>query len=137
MKNSATEESARIVFCLALALLACHEIDAVARREWRMLIFLDRLDDADGLKAFMLIHIPLFTALFWLTAHPSTHVRFASQLGVDAFLAIHAILHFSLSGHALYEFEPPVETITVYGGAAAGVVHATLLLARRRKWRRA
>lgn len=132
MRNGAIEELARVVFCLALALLACHELDAVARREWRMLPVFDRLDDDAGQKAFALAHIPLFTGLFWLAAHPSARLRIACQLAVDAFLVFHAALHFSLSGDRLYEFEPPVETITVYGGAAAGIVHAALLRGSQR-----
>ena len=117
------------LFFLGLSLLACHELDAVARHEWRLLSILSLLEDEAGFVAFVLAHVPLFAALFWLTAHDSPRVRWRSRLAVDVFLVIHAGLHYSLSGHSLYEFEPPIETITVYGGALVGACHA--ILARR------
>ena len=112
------------LFFLGLSLLACHELDAVARHEWRLMVVLERLDDETGFLAFVLGHVPAFAALFWLTAHDSPRVRWWSRLVVDVFLVVHAGLHYSMSGDPLYEFRPPVETITVYGGAVVGMWHA-------------
>ena len=114
------------LFFLGLSLLACHELDAVARHEWRLLPILSMLDDEAGLVAFVLAHVPAFAALFWLTAHDSPPIRWWSRLVVDLFLIVHAGLHFSLSGSPLYEFHPPVETITVYGAAVVGACHAVI-----------
>ncbi len=115
-----------LVFYLGLALLACHELDAVARHEWRLLPILGSLDDDVGSILFILFHIPIFTFLFWATGHRSKTIRRRSQMGVDAFLVAHGVAHFAMSGHALYEFEGAVETITVYGGALIGAAHGGL-----------
>lgn len=114
------------LFYLGLALLVCHELDAVFRQEWRILPGLNLLQDGSGRTVFILIHIPAFVALFWLTGHISDVIRKRSQLGVDVFLIGHAVVHFMMSGHELYEFEPPVETITIYGGALMGFLHAVV-----------
>ena len=116
------------LFYVALALLACHELDAVARHEWRLLPILSSLDDDTGMAVFVLLHIPLFAVLFLLTGHRDTKIRRRSQLGIDAFLIVHAIGHFAMSGHERYEFTAPVETITIYGGAIIGAFHAWLEL---------
>jgi len=119
------------LFYLGLALLSCHELDAVARHEWRLLPGLNLLDDGAGQAAFVLLHVPVFALLFWLTGHRTDTVRRRSQLAVDAFLVLHAVAHFALSGHELYEFQGPVAAITIYGGALVGAVHAGLALLRR------
>ncbi len=116
-----------VLFYLGLALLTCHELDAVARHEWRLLPGLNGLDDELVVTAFVLLHIPIFVALFWLSGHRSDTVRLRSQLAIDAFLLIHALMHFAMADHALYEFSPPVETITIYGGALVGLTHAILV----------
>ncbi|WP_162789477.1 DUF6713 family protein [Altererythrobacter sp. ZODW24] len=119
-------------FYLGLALLVCHELDAVFRHEWHLLPGLSQLQDGPARTIFILIHIPTFVALFWLTGHESEAIRKRSQLGLDAFLIGHAALHLSMSGHDLYEFEPPVETITVYGGALVGLMHSIICVKTRR-----
>lgn len=119
------------LYSLVLALLACHELDAVARHEWRLLPGLSGLNDHDGLIAFVLLHIPAFALLFWANGHPAQSVRWRSQMVVDLFVIVHAIIHFSLNGHPQYEFEPPIETITVFGAAFFGALHALLLIKLR------
>ena len=47
-----------ILFYLGFSLLACHELDAVARHEWRLLPVLNKLNDDSGLIVFVLLHIP-------------------------------------------------------------------------------
>lgn len=123
-----------LLFYVGLALFACHELDAVARYEWRLLPGLSMLDDDTGQITFVLLHIPLFALLFWLTGHRDDQIRLGGQLSVDVILIVHGLVHFALSGHPLYEFEAPVETITVYGGALVGLFHgATLLVSDPRR----
>jgi len=118
-----------ILFFLGLSLLVCHELDAVFHLEWRLLPVLNVLPDATAQKAFVIAHIPLFTAIFWLVGHRSFVIRRRSRMVVDGFLIVHAAIHFLLSNHELYEFEAPLEGLLVYGGAAVGLSH--LLVARR------
>ncbi len=115
-------------FYLGLSLLVCHELDAVFRHEWRILPGLSLLPDDPARTLFVIIHVPVFVLLFSLTGHVSDIIRKRSQFGVDAFLIGHALVHFVMSGHELYDFEPPVETITVYGGALVGFIHAVCCL---------
>ncbi len=123
----------RLIFYTGLALLATHELDAVARHEWRLLPILSGLDDETGRAAFIMLHVPLFAVLFWLVSHPDPVIERRSQLGLDAFLVLHASIHAALSGHALYEFEGWIESITVYGGAVIGIIHGILLMRHVRR----
>lgn len=117
-----------LLFYAGLALFACHELDAVARHEWRLLPGLSLLDDRNALIAFVLLHIPLFTGLFWLTGHKRRVIRRPSQLVVDGLLIVHAAAHSALSNYNLYEFQAPLEGTLIFGGAAVGAFHATLML---------
>lgn len=128
-------EKLHALFYLGLALFVCHELDAVARHEWMLLPILNQMHDETARNAFILLHIPLFALLFWLTGHRSDVIRLRSQLAIDGFLLVHAVLHLSVSGSETYEFTGPVETITVYGGALIGCVHAFLILRSRSKGR--
>lgn len=119
------------LFCVVLALLATHELDAIARHEWRMLPVLSDLPDLTGRYWFILLHIPLFALLFWLTGHPAPTFRYRMQLLVDGLVIAHGVAHYVLSGHPAYEFQPPVETITVFGAASLAAVHALFLFKLR------
>lgn len=103
---------------LGLACIATHELDAVARKEWRILPLLNRLEDDTAEPVFVVLHIPLFFLIFGLTDR-----RGPARSVFSAAWMIHACAHFLLSGHAEYHFGPPIETVTVYAAAALGVVY--------------
>lgn len=120
----------RLLFWIAFSLLVAHEMDAMVRHEWRLLPgFASISDDTLARDLFTLVHIPAFALLLWLCAKPKTGLRV--QRGIDVFLVLHAIAHAALSGHALYEFVPPVETVTVFGAGIAGAVDLVLTRAGR------
>ncbi len=119
------------VFAVGLALLVCHELDAVARHEWRLLPFLDQLSDDVGRAVFVLLHIPLLVALFWLTGHRTDTIRHRSRVAVDLFLVVHGGLHGLFSAHESYEFTGLVSNLLIYGGSAVGLAHIALSLRNR------
>ena len=121
-----------LLFYFGFALLACHELDAVARHEWRLLPLLNKLNDDSGLIVFVLLHVPAFTLIIWLTGHHTDKIRWWGQIAFDLFLIVHGIAHYLFSGHPLNEFEPPIETITVYGGALIGLTHLAFMSFSRR-----
>lgn len=119
------------LFCLAVALLLGHELDAVGRAEWNLLPVLDGLQQVTAERVFVLLHIPLVWLLLWASFHPSDTIQRRTRVGVCVFLVIHGGLHAAMSGHAQYTFEPPVETITVYGAAVVAAIY--LIVERRRR----
>ena len=104
---------------IAVSLLAVHEMDAMTHAEWALLPGLSALSDKLGRDTFVLLHIPLYIGLFWVLFFVSWKIVAARVF--SAILIIHAIAHFLLSGHELYSFSAPIETITVYGAAVAGL----------------
>lgn len=128
MASTPPRTANRLLYWLAFSLLVAHEMDAMIRHEWRLLPGFSAIaDDALARDVFTLVHIPVFATLLWLCAKPGTGLKV--QRGVDVFLVLHAVAHAALSGHALYEFVPPVETITVFGAGIFGA--ADLVLSRR------
>ena len=120
----------RLLFWFAFSLLFAHEMDAMVRHEWRLLPgFSSIASDTTARDLFTLVHIPVFAVLPWLCLN--RRVGHRVQQGVDVFLVLHALAHFALSGHAHYEFTPPVETITVFGAGVVGALDLMLL----RRWR--
>ena len=120
----------RFLFWLAFSLLVAHEMDAMVRHEWRLLPGFSAIaDDAVARDVFTLVHIPAFAVLLWLSVKPGIGLKV--QRGIDGFLVLHAIAHAALSGHALYEFVPPVETVTVFGGGLVGAVDLLITLRGR------
>lgn len=121
-----------LLFFTGFAFLACHELDAVMQSEWRLLPFLNRLPDADAYEWFVYLHIPLFAVLMWWTASTSPTVRRRAQLIIDAFLVVHAVLHFSLRHQEAYTFHSTLSEVCIFGAGAVGLLHGSLLVARRR-----
>ena len=120
------------LFCLVLALLAVHELDAMIAGEWRLLPILSDMTDADGMRAFIWLHIPMFGVMFWLGGHPNPRLRYRAQFVLDLLVIGHGIAHFLLNDHPDYGFEPPVETVTVFGAALAASLHVFLIRKRIR-----
>lgn len=136
MTDRSSSDWRAFVFWTGFALLLGHEMDAMVRHEWRLLPGFSAIaDDALARDLFTLAHIPLYAVLIWLAGHTRAVLRTRTQWGIDLFLVAHGAVHFILSDHRLYEFEPPVETITVYGAALVGAVH--LAVSRRIRVRQA
>ena len=120
--------AAAALFFLVVAGFIAHELDAVHKREWRLLFVLRGMPDEPARRAFVLLHVPLFAVLLWLIAHPDAAVRYGTMLGLDAFLVVHAVLHWRLSGHPKYEFDTPHSRLLIFGTAALAAAHALVLV---------
>lgn len=116
------------LFYLAFAGLIAHEIDAVHKHKWRLLFVLRGMPDEPARRAFVFLHVPLFAVLLWLAAHTDDAVRFWTMLSLDAFLVIHAGLHWRLSDHPKYEFNTPHSWLFIFGTAALAAVHLLVLM---------
>ena len=119
--------AADFLFYVAFSGLVAHELDAVHKREWRLLFVLRRLPDGSARRAFVLVHVPLLAVLLWLAAYPGAGVRYWTMLGLDLFMVVHAGLHGRLSGHAKNEFNTPHSRLIIYGTAALAAGHLIVL----------
>ena len=117
-----------LLFYLAFAGLVTHELDAVHKHEWRLLFVLRAMPDESARRAFILLHVPLLAALLWLVAHPVEDTRFWAMFSLDLFMVVHAGLHWRLSDHPKYEFNPAYSQWIIYGTAALAAAHLLLLL---------
>lgn len=116
------------LFFLGFAFLVCHEIDAVAQHEWRLLPILGGLDDEVAYPWFVLLHAPLLAAMLWATTHGSRVLRIRSRVGLDLFFALHAGIHFLLRYDELAPFDTLTSQICIYSAGAIGLAHALLTL---------
>ncbi len=121
-------ESTIALFDLALAGLLAHELDAVQNREWRILYVLRGMPDDVARQAFILLHVPLFAVLLWLISASDPSLRHYSTLGLDAFMVVHAGLHWRLSAHPKYEFHEAYSRSLIYGTALLAGLHLALKL---------
>lgn len=110
-------------FRVGFALLLTHELDAVARAEWRVLPVTSFLPDEIGLPVFVLMHVPLFAWLIWLVGHTEPVVRLRWQTIVSTFLVVHVGLHLLFSGHVHYDFHGGLSKLLIFGGGAFGALH--------------
>lgn len=111
----------KFIFYVGLGLFFSHELDAVVQAEWRLLYALRDLSELEAMQAFILLHVPLFAIIAWLTHHVAPRVQLWSRACFSAFLVVHAILHFRLSASPLYTFDSPLSIALIYGGAIAGL----------------
>lgn len=100
-----------------------HELDAVKRREWRVLPLMRALPDQVGEQAFIWIHVPLFAALIWGGAGDPIN---ATRIGLSAFAVVHVGLHVLFRNHPAYEFNNPSSWALII---LAGLFGAAYLLA--------
>ncbi len=93
-----------VLYYAGLACLFTHELDAMTHAEWRLMVVLRELPDATASPAFVVLHVPLFFLLLWLSQHGKLRIRDWTRTVVAAFLVVHALLHFGLSSEPLYDF---------------------------------
>ena len=114
------------VFYTGLGALLTHELDAVAKGEWRVLPGLNALSDDVGMLVFIVLHVPIFALVVALVASERRIVRDRSRLAIAAFLVVHAGLHFFFRHHPEYQFSSLLSLTLIYGGAAAGGLYLLL-----------
>ena len=118
------KQALNLSLIVAVSLLSVHEMDAMTHAEWRLLPVLSGLEEGSARETFVLLHIPIYIGLFW-ALFVSPWKQLAGRIFCFVVIA-HAIAHLLLSGHHLYTFDAPIETITVYGAALAGLVYLGL-----------
>ena len=113
---------AMAVFNLMLGTLFTHELDAMTQSEWRLLYVLRGLPPPDGQFWFVVLHVPLFAAVMWLTQQAPLRIREMAQNALAAFAVIHAGLHYRLSDDPLYTFHSPLSVALIAGAALLGLL---------------
>ncbi len=114
------------LFLLALSCLFTHELDAMRRREWKLLPVFRSLDDASGEAAFLAAHVPLFAALIWIGWHADEPFRVTGRDAISAFCIVHVWLHGLFRNHPAYAFHGVLSVGLIWG---AGLLGATYLIA--------
>jgi hypothetical protein len=117
-----------LLFFVAVSSLLMHEMDAIDKKEWRLMFVLRKLPDEGALRWFILLHLPLFVGLLALVAAgPSTTTRWVEG-GVDAFLLVHAALHENMSRTTDKAFANRFSRSLIWAAAAFGAAHLVYLL---------
>jgi len=114
------------VFFLGLGTLVTHELDAMSNAEWRILPLLRSLPEDIAVTVFVLSHIPLVAVIVGLVASPNERTRDITRIAVSAFLLLHGIVHWLMSGNPSYEFTSGLSSALIFGGAALGAVYLLL-----------
>jgi hypothetical protein len=119
---------ADLLFFTAVSSLLLHEMDAIDKKEWRLLFVLRRLPDDGALRWFIVLHLPLFVALMALiAASESATVRWIEG-GVDAFLIVHAGLHEQLGSRGEIAFANAFSRSLIWLAAGLGALHLVYLV---------
>ncbi len=105
-----------------------HEMDAIDKKEWRLMFVLRKLPDEGALRWFIVLHLPLFVGLTALVAAgPSSTTRWIEG-SVDAFLVVHALLHENLSRTGDKAFANSFSRWLIWSAGVFGAAHLAYLL---------
>ncbi len=111
-----------VLFIVNMSLLFVHEMDAVRNREWRMFIVLKDMEDEKACRIFLLAHVPLYATALFLLMSPAKLILFYI---LDAFLIIHAVIHFGFRHQKHNAFTSAISKAIIYLMAAISAVHLT------------
>jgi len=115
------------LFILTLALFFTHELDAIARHEWRMFPLIRRLDDTSGYVVFLLAHVPIFALILWF-GFDAGAIGAAARIIVAAFAIIHVGLHMMFARHPANEFNNALSQALIWGTGIAGALYLAAVL---------
>lgn len=117
-----------VLFFLAVSSLLLHEMDAIDKREWRVLFVLRKLPDSGALRWFILLHLPLLVALLALVAAESSSTTQSIEGGVDVFLVGHGVLHEMMSARGDASFASTFSRMLIWSAGLFGIVHLCYLV---------
>ena len=103
-----------------LSLRVVHEMDAIRGKEWKMFIILKDMPEEKAYPIFMLLHIPLYTAILFLLF--SSFFQ-AGYYIVDIFLIAHLLLHLFFRDHPANRLNGPISKWIIYSSGALAVLH--------------
>ncbi len=108
---------ATLLFYVCMGFMATHELDAIQRREWRLLFLGAPLDDETAFHLFTVLHVPLFAWIMWAASYP------AFQTGFSLFAVIHAGVHWLVRRHPRNELNNPFSWFLIGGAALCGAAY--------------
>ena len=116
-----------LLFYLGFATILTHELDAIAQSEWKLLFILRNLPEQTASEAFVILHVPLISALLWLTNNENQVIKNLSRIAIATFLIIHSGLHKLLENSPNYTFNSPLSLWLIYGGGLLGLLYLILV----------
>ena len=111
------------LFSMILALLFTHEMDAVRNKEWRMFIGLKDLPEETAYRLFLLLHIPLYTAVLLVLINGTETIGFYL---VDLFMIFHAITHYLFRNHPNNRLTNRLSQGIINAAGALALIHLIL-----------
>ncbi|MEA5476364.1 DUF6713 family protein [Pseudanabaena galeata UHCC 0370] len=117
-----------LLFNLGLATLSTHELDAVTQSEWHLLYILNNLPEQIAADTFVVLHVPLFTIIFWLGFNENLKVKKWARIIFSLFLIIHVGLHKALENHPLYTFNSLISKCLIFGAGLIGLLYLIALI---------
>lgn len=109
-----------LFFYIALAFILTHEMDAIRCHEWRIFPGLSRLKDETGFVVFALLHVPLYTLLFWGLFGQANSEGLAR--GLNVFFIVHVGLHLLFLKHPGNEFTSVFSWAIIVGAGLFGLL---------------
>ncbi len=114
-----------IVFAIVLSILMLHEMDAIMRKEWRMFKPLRNFNDKQAYAIFLLFHVPLYAAVFFMMMSPyAIIVKYIA----DIFMVVHLFVHMLFRKHKYNEFNNKLSSAIIYLAAIFAFIHLLLVL---------
>ncbi|MGB0956064.1 MAG: DUF6713 family protein [Panacagrimonas sp.] len=108
------------LFNLGVSLLLAHELDAMLRTEWVLLPVLKDMSSQSASWAFIYLHIPVALAVLYLGNAPNRGLREAFRGLTCGFLAVHAVIHYTLSDVPAYDFHHLLSQLLIYTAGLCG-----------------
>jgi hypothetical protein len=108
------------LYYLTVGFFFTHELDAVKRREWRLLPGLRFLPEKLGEQLFIWLHVPILALL--LVGGEGEDVN-AVRTGLAGFAVVHVGLHWMFRNHPSNEFNNPSSWALILGAGAFGAAY--------------
>jgi hypothetical protein len=110
------------IFYIGLSLFIVHEMDAIRRHEWRMMII--NIKDELAYIIFTILHIPIFILIFFGIADKNDTLI----LILSTFFVIHIFLHIVFIKHEKNEFNSMFSWLIITGIFLSGLIFLSMRL---------
>jgi len=107
-----------IMLWLNVSLLFLHEMDAIFRKEWKMMIVLQNIEDEKAHIIFTAAHVFLYMMILYLVVYQKDIIFWILQ----PFSIFHLFLHLGFRNHRSNNFKNLFSLAIIYAMALIGII---------------
>lgn len=120
----------KLLFCVNIALIILHEMDAIKCKEWNMFIILKDIKENMAYLIFSIVHLPLYIGLIYLISYGNANTKNIFSIYIDIFLIFHWTIHYAFRNKQQNHFKNLYSSMIINSMGIISLLHIIFLFVK-------